>query len=116
MPVRNAVRVHPSQWAFRLHRISGVALVCFLPVHFVLLANQLGAEVGGELASPWYSSSVTRWTHCILAGLLGTHMVGGLRVLAIQFLQMSRAQGLWLAITLASGFVVALMIALGMRH
>ena len=30
-------RNHPGFWAFALHRVSGLALVLFLPFHFLVL-------------------------------------------------------------------------------
>ena len=34
-------RKHPAYWAFVVHRVSGVALALFLPLHFWALAEAL---------------------------------------------------------------------------
>ena len=114
MPRQSAIRAHPSQWAFRLHRVSGLALACYLPVHFYLLADQIGAEAANATA-PWFASLTSRLAHAVLAGLLGAHLVGGLRVMAIHYLRLNRAQGLWLALAVAIGFAVALTFALALH-
>ena len=43
-------RGHPSYWAFVVHRLSGVLLTFFLPVHFWALAQALQGEA--RLDSP----------------------------------------------------------------
>jgi len=113
MPRRSSHRIHPSQWAFRLHRLSGLGLACYLPAHFYLLADQIGRGAQ-DLATPWFSSQLSQLSHAALAGLLGAHLVGGIRVLVIQHLRLSRGQGLWLAATVSAAFAVALMFALGL--
>ena len=37
-------RNHPAYWAFIVHRVSGIALAAFLPVHFWALAQALRGE------------------------------------------------------------------------
>ena len=37
-------RGHPSYWAFVLHRVSGIALAAFLPLHFWALGQALRGE------------------------------------------------------------------------
>ena len=34
-------RDHPSYWAFLVHRVSGLALALFLPLHFWALGQAL---------------------------------------------------------------------------
>ncbi|HTP95799.1 MAG TPA: succinate dehydrogenase, partial [Burkholderiales bacterium] len=34
-------RNHPAYWAFVVHRVSGVALAAFLPLHFWALGQAL---------------------------------------------------------------------------
>ena len=40
---RNDVRAraHPAYWAFLMHRLSGLALAAFLPLHFWALGRAL---------------------------------------------------------------------------
>ena len=43
MKRRNDLRArnHPAWWAFLVHRVSGLALAIFLPLHFLALAMAL---------------------------------------------------------------------------
>ena len=45
-------RNHPGFWAFTAHRLSGVVLALFLPVHFLLLGTAMEGASGldGALA------------------------------------------------------------------
>ena len=74
-----ATRNHPTYWAFVVHRISGLALALFLPVHLYVLSLALqGAAALDEFL---------RWTDMPLVKLAETaHMAGGLRLLAVEFL------------------------------
>lgn len=78
-------RGHPAYWAFVVHRVSGLALALFLPLHFVALAQTLkGVDaLDGFLAwtrSPWVVASEIA---VVLA--LAAHLTGGLRLLLIEF-------------------------------
>ena len=82
----NRASGHPAYWAFIVHRVSGLALALFLPVHFLALGTAIRGE--GEL------DAFLRWTHqpLVIAGewilvvLLAAHMAGGLRLLALELL------------------------------
>lgn len=67
-----------------VHRLSGLALACFLPVHFLVLGLALEGEarLDGFLkwtANPWVKAGETA-----LVFLLAVHMLGGLRVLVVE--------------------------------
>jgi fumarate reductase subunit D len=81
-PVRN----HPSYWAFLGHRLSGLALAVFLPIHFLLLGTALkgSAALDGALAFTVHPLvKIAEWG---LVVLLALHLFFGLRVLALEFL------------------------------
>jgi fumarate reductase subunit D len=65
-----------------LHRLSGVALALFLPVHFWALGR--GLELQGFLA--WTEQPLVRAAEWGIVVLLAAHLGAGLRVLAIEFL------------------------------
>ena len=49
---RSYMRQHSSYWAFMVHRISGIALALFLPLHFWTLGNALqGSAAWTEAAA-----------------------------------------------------------------
>ena len=41
-------RSHPAYWAFLLHRLSGLALAAFLPIHFWALGQALQGDAALE--------------------------------------------------------------------
>ena len=65
-----------------IHRLSGVALAIFLPVHFWALG--LGLEMDAFLR--WTEQPVVKFSEWGIVVLLAAHLGGGLRVLAIEFL------------------------------
>lgn len=86
MSVLAAHRNHPTYWAFLLHRISGLALVLFLPLHLYVLSMAIGdgARLDGFLE--WTQRPLVKFAEITLVVLLALHMAGGLRLLAVEFL------------------------------
>lgn len=89
-------RRHAGFAAFVIHRLSGVLLALFLPLHFLALALALDGARGldGFLAFadlPWVKAS--EWT---LVVLLTMHLGFGLRVLALEFLPWRGQRKHWL--------------------
>ena len=104
------MRQHPSYWAFVVHRVSGLALALFLPLHFWTLGNALQLE--GFLQ--WTEQPLVKLGEWLIVVALAAHLGGGLRVLALEFLpwrdwQKSLAAG---AAALALGVGLAFALAL----
>ena len=57
MSVIAAHRNHPTYWAFLLHRLSGLALAIFLPVHLYVLSMAVAKWVIGGCPSCASSSA-----------------------------------------------------------
>ncbi len=70
--------------AAMVHRISGVLLAAFLPLHFLVLglAIEGEAQLDGFLA--WTKSPLVKLAETGLVLLLAIHLLGGLRVLVIE--------------------------------
>ena len=97
-------RSHPAYWAFLLHRLSGVTLALFLPVHFLVLGTAVEAAALDALLA-WTEAPLVKLAESGLVVLLAVHLAGGLRLLALEFLPWSdRQKGL---IALASGLALA---------
>jgi fumarate reductase subunit D len=80
-----ATRNHPAYWAFLVHRISGLGLAIFLPLHLYVLSQALdAARLDGFLR--WTEMPLLKAAETVLVILLAAHMTGGLRLLAIEFL------------------------------
>ena len=97
-----------SRWVAHLHRISGVALAIFLPLHFWALGNAL--QLDSFLA--WTRQPLVKAGEWAIVVALAAHLGGGLRILAIEFLDWHEWQkslaALAAAVTLAVGLAVAL--------
>ena len=72
--------------AAMLHRLSGIALAIFLPLHFLALATALkGADALDSFLALTHHPVVEAAEFGLVAAL-ALHMMLGLRVLAIEFL------------------------------
>jgi fumarate reductase subunit D len=71
-----------SRWVALVHRVSGIALALFLPLHFWVLGRAL--ELDTFLA--WTEQPLVKFAEWGLVLLFAAHLGGGLRVLALEFL------------------------------
>lgn len=79
-------RNHAAYWAFLTHRLSGVALTLFLPLHFWALGNALQGEAKLESFLRWSDQPLVKCAETILVLLLAAHMAGGMRLLMLEFM------------------------------
>jgi fumarate reductase subunit D len=105
-------RSHPAYWAFVVHRVSGLALALFLPVHFVVLAQALEpARLDAFLA--WTRSPLVRASETLLVVALAAHLAGGLRLLLVELVGWRRdGQKTALALGAAFALGIGLLLAL----
>lgn len=95
-------RGHAGFWAFAVHRVSGVALALFLPVHFWALGQAIQGEAALDGFLSWAERPSVKAAEFALVVLLAAHMAGGMRLLAVEFLPWSDRQKTFLA--LVAGF------------
>jgi fumarate reductase subunit D len=69
-----------------IHRLSGVLLACFLPLHFLVLGLALRGEAALDGALKWTDNPLVKFAEMGLVFLLAVHLLGGLRVLATEML------------------------------
>lgn len=83
---RNDLRArnHPAYWAFLMHRVSGLLLASFLPVHFLVLGKALEAEASLDSFLLWTEQPYFKAAEIVLVVLLTAHLTGGLRLLVIE--------------------------------
>ena len=107
---------HPvGWWAFVVHRVSGVALALFLPVHFWALGKALEGEAALEGFLRWTESPWVRFGEWGLVVLLAAHLTGGLRVLALEFLPWRNWQKSLAAVAAGVSLLVAVFFLLEVR-
>jgi fumarate reductase subunit D len=101
----------PGFLAALLHRLAGIALAIFLPVHFWALSAALN---GADFLDKFLKVTNTPLIKFAEGGIvvaLTLHMALGLRVLAIEFLPMHERTRVAISICLAAGFAVGLAFA-----
>ena len=76
----------PGFVAALLHRLSGIALAIFLPLHFLALATALNGAGALDSFLAVTRSPLVEASECLLVAALATHMTLGVRILAIEFL------------------------------
>jgi fumarate reductase subunit D len=114
-PVDARNKRHPVYWAFLVHRLSGLALALFLPLHFSLLAQALQGEAALDAALRLTDSALVKFAEWGLVVLLALHLTGGVRLLLIEFGPWAGPRKDWIAaglgFALATGLVFALALA-----
>ena len=93
-----------------LHRLSGIALAIFVPIHFWALGR--GLELDQFLR--WTEQPLVKFAEWGIVVLLAAHLGGGLRVLAIEFLDWHEWQKSLAAIAAAIVFATGLAFALAL--
>ncbi|MFM9939417.1 MAG: succinate dehydrogenase, cytochrome b556 subunit [Hyphomicrobiaceae bacterium] len=70
--------------AAMIHRVSGVLLACFLPLHFLALGLAIKGEAALDGFLSWTKSPLVKLAETGLVALLAVHLLGGIRVLVIE--------------------------------
>ncbi|MEO8187234.1 MAG: succinate dehydrogenase, cytochrome b556 subunit [Burkholderiaceae bacterium] len=109
-----SARRRPAYVAFLVHRLSGLALALFLPVHFWALSQALRAESELEGFLRWTDNPLVKTAEWGLVLLLAAHAGGGIRLLALEFLPWRDWQLSLLGIAAAFTVVVGLAFALAL--
>lgn len=102
-----AGRAHPLWLAYILHRLSGLALALFLPLHFWVLAMAMTdpARLDGFLNMN--NALVIKLAEFGLVFLLAVHLFGGLRLMAMEWLPWSPSQKTMAALAVAVSLLLA---------
>lgn len=107
-------RTHPNYVAFVVHRVSGLALALFLPLHFWALGQALRGEAALDQFLRWTDHPLLKASEVILVALLAVHLAGGLRVLALELLPWRNWQKGAVALAACAGGAVALLFLLNL--
>lgn len=67
-----------------IHRLSGLALVIFLPIHFFVLGLSFHGGARLDAFLRWGDQPLVKFAEGGLVFLLTVHLLGGLRVLVIE--------------------------------
>jgi len=107
-------RGHSAYWAFVVHRVSGLALALFLPVHFVALAQAIRGP--GELDAflAWTRTPWVVLSEIAIVFALAAHLTGGVRLLFIEFVGW-KSEAQKAAIAVAGGLAAFCAIAFALN-
>ena len=110
----NRGRGHLAWWTFLTHRLSGVLLAFFLPLHFWFLGSALQGEAALDARLRWTEQPLVIAGEWALVILLAAHFACGLRLLALEMLPW-RSWQKTLA-TLAAAFALAAGLAFALAR
>ncbi len=79
------LRGQPGYIAFAIHRISGLCLALFLPVHLYIISLLLDNPEQFDAFLNWTSAPLVKLSETILIVLAAAHLAGGIRILAIEW-------------------------------
>ncbi|MFZ2066277.1 MAG: succinate dehydrogenase, cytochrome b subunit [Xanthobacteraceae bacterium] len=77
-------RGSPLWLAAMIHRLSGLALAIFLPIHFFVLGLSFHGGAKLDTFLRWSDQPLVKFAEGGLVFLLTIHLLGGLRVLVIE--------------------------------
>ena len=101
---------HNALWiAAMVHRISGLALACFLPLHFLALGLAIQGEARLDGFLKWTANPYVKAAETALVFLLAVHMLGGIRVLVIENLPWREGQKRLVTAALAAAALAAIV-------
>jgi fumarate reductase subunit D len=85
MTARRLQHRHNVLWiAALVHRLSGLALAAFLPLHFLALGLAIRGEASFDGFMRWSAQPLVELAEGGLVFLLVVHLLGGLRLLVIE--------------------------------
>jgi len=115
---RNDIRAHghPAFWAFVVHRVSGLTLTLFLPLHFWALGMLLEEAPAFDAFLSWTRAPLAKLAETLLVLALAVHLAGGLRLLFVEFVGWrAETQKTFFALGAGAAIACALAFALNAR-
>ena len=104
-----AHRASPLWLAALVHRLSGLARAIFLPFHFLALGLAISGEARLEGFLRWTDQPWVKLSESLLLAVLTVHMLGGLRLLALENLAWREGQTALALLAIAAAMIVAFL-------
>jgi fumarate reductase subunit D len=114
MNVVSGAHGHPAWWAHLTHRVSGLTLALFLPVHFWALGTALAGPASLDIFLRFAERPLVRFAQWGIVVLLVVHLTGGIRLLLIEFRPWSGLRIDWIAGTIGAAAMIGLIYALAL--
>ena len=100
---------HPATWAALGHRLSGLALILFLPFHFLALGLALESAERLDGFLKLADMPLVKAAEWGLVVLLTLHMGFGIRVLMLEFLPWRDTRKGLVTVGIAAAFAVGII-------
>jgi len=107
-------RKHAAYWAFLVHRISGIGLSLFLPLHFWALGQAIHGAAALDGFLQVTDQPLFKFAEWGLVILLAAHLTGGVRLLLIEFGPWTGLRKNWIAGTAGFSAMTAMAFALAL--
>lgn len=104
---------HGLRLAHILHRLSGLGLALFLPIHFWVLSKAIRAPETLDAMLTLTEQPFVKAAEFGLVFILAVHAFGGLRLMALEHLGWSSRQKTLAAASVAGAFFVSGLFLLG---
>ena len=102
----------PGYLAALLHRLAGITLAVFLPIHFLALATALNGADALDAFLNVTQTPVLKVAEAVIVVALALHMTLGLRVLAIEFLPLRERTSIVVSFCFAAALAVGILFML----
>ena len=102
----------PGFLAAVLHRLAGLALAVFLPIHFYVLSSAINGADAFDSFLQVTAHPLLKLSEGAIVVALALHLALGLRVLAIEILPMRERTRVAVSACLAAAFAVGLLFLL----
>ena len=102
----------PGYLAALLHRLAGIALAIFLPIHFLVLASALNGADALDALLDITQTPLLKISEGAIVVALALHMALGLRVLALEFLAFRERTGITVLLCLAAAIAIGILFVL----
>ncbi|MGI9475423.1 MAG: succinate dehydrogenase, cytochrome b556 subunit [Hyphomicrobiaceae bacterium] len=105
---------HRRDWlwiAALVHRLSGVGLAVFLPMHFLALGLAIEGEASLDGFLKWTENPLVKASETALVVLLTLHLLGGIRVLLIENMKWQPGQKQRAIAAIAMALFVGILLA-----
>jgi len=100
---------HALWLAALVHRLSGIGLALFLPLHFYVLGMALNDDQALDGLLRWTGHPLLKLVEFGLVLFLALHLFGGLRLLVLEFMPWRPAQRTYAALAAALSVFIALL-------
>lgn len=98
----------PGFWAALIHRLAGLALVVFLPLHFLALGTALSGANRFQSFFDATNTPLVKFAEFGIVVALAAHLTLGLRILAIEFAGTRERTATAVSVCLAAAAAVGL--------